>query len=241
MKTTKKIEQWLDTIDVGSTFKYDLLPIESNEFTAAAKTIERLIIKNKIKRISKGLFYKPEQTPFGELKPSEEALLKPYLFKNGKRVAYITGNSLYNRLGLTTQVSAVIKIASRGSKLNLTIGTLKIKSVKSYVDVTDENYRLLEILDILKDFNKISDIDRASAIDIIFNLLKSLSYDEQKEIIKYALSYPPRVKAFLGTLCQYFNLPIDFTILKNDLNPLSKYRYDIKSIPIEIQNSWNLI
>ena len=36
-----------------------------------------------------------------------------YLFENKNRIAYITGTLLYNQLGLTTQIPAVIKIASQ--------------------------------------------------------------------------------------------------------------------------------
>ena len=65
-----------------------------------AKAIERLIDKGIIKRVSTGVFYKPKQTLLGELKPNEQELLKPCLFQNKKWIAYITGNSLYHRMGL---------------------------------------------------------------------------------------------------------------------------------------------
>lgn len=56
-------------------------------------------------------------TPFGEIMPDEQQILKPYLYQNGKRVAYITGSSLYNELGLTTQVAARLQIASRDKRI----------------------------------------------------------------------------------------------------------------------------
>lgn len=241
MTISKKIEQWLETVETGIIFKYDVLPIEKDDFFAAAKVMERLIRKQKINRVSKGLFYKPENTPFGELKPSEDELLKLYLFKNGKRIAYITGNFLYNKMGLTTQISSSIKIASRDTDIYITLGTVKAKPIKSYVDVTDDNYKLLEILDSLKDWNKIQDMDNSAGIDIISNLLKSLSDEKQRDLIIYALSYPPRVKAFLGALLENINSSLDMSSLKTSLNPLSKYKYKIKSIPSKIQNNWNLI
>ncbi len=86
----------------GTTFRYQELDIPVENYNAAAKALERYIRQELIKRVSTGVFYKPVKSVFGTLKPKEEELIKPYLFKNGKRIAYITGNSLYNRLGLTT-------------------------------------------------------------------------------------------------------------------------------------------
>ncbi len=86
------------------------------------------------------MFFKPKQTVFGELLPKEEEILKPYLYKNGYRIAYITGIYLYNKLGLTTQIPQTIKIASRNKEIKVNKSNLKIKPAKSYVDVTSKNY-----------------------------------------------------------------------------------------------------
>src|SRR5690606_2983834 len=104
MGISEKLQKQISKLAEGTTFKYGQLDIKPQEFGAAAKAMERLIAKDAIKRVSTGVFYKPKKTVFGELKPSEEELLKPYLFERGKRSAYITGTSLYNRLGLTTQI-----------------------------------------------------------------------------------------------------------------------------------------
>ena len=84
-------------MEEGLTFKYEQLGISKEEYSAATKATERLIRKGLIRRVSKGVFYKPKKSRFGELKPREEELLKPYLFEGNKRVGYMTGNSLYNQ------------------------------------------------------------------------------------------------------------------------------------------------
>ena len=86
MNIARKIEKKINSIKEGSTFTYQDLAIKKEEYTATAKTLERLIKKGIIKRVSTGIFYKPKQTVFGELKPNEEEIIKPYLFKNGKRI-----------------------------------------------------------------------------------------------------------------------------------------------------------
>jgi len=91
MNIAKRVKNRINNIEINNIFTYKDLNIKKEEYYAATKTIERLIKKGKIKRLSKGIFYKPKQTVFGELRPDEENIIKPYLFKNRKRIAYITG------------------------------------------------------------------------------------------------------------------------------------------------------
>jgi predicted transcriptional regulator of viral defense system len=240
MIVAQKIEKQINKLKEGTTFKYQQLSIESNEYSAAAKAIERLIEKGIIKRVSTGVFYKPKQTIFGELKPNEEELLKPYLFQNNKRIAYITGISLYNRMGLTTQVPRKIKIASRDKRITVSVGNIKGNPVKSYVDVTDKNYTLLEILDTLKDFKKIPDLDKKSGIKIISTQLNKLNTKDIKKLIDCALSYPPRVRAFLGSLLEQIEFSIELKPLKKSLNPLSEYDYGIDKKTLPTITNWNI-
>ncbi|MEA3445472.1 MAG: DUF6088 family protein, partial [Bacteroidota bacterium] len=134
MNIAKETEKKINKIIVGNTFTYQDLSIKKDEYPATAKTIERLIKKGKIKRISTGIFYKPKQTAFGELKPNEEEVIKPYLFRNGKRIAYITGTLLFNRMRLSSQIPKEIKIASREKRIFISKGSIKATAVKSYID-----------------------------------------------------------------------------------------------------------
>lgn len=240
MGVTQNIQKQISKLADGTTFKYEQLDIEPQEFSATAKAIERLIAKGIIKRVSTGVFYKPKKTVFGELKPNEEEILKPYLFEKGKRIAYVTGTSLYNRLGLTTQIPKSIKIASRDKRITVSNGNVKANPVKSYVDVTDKNFYLLELLDALKDFKKIPDLDKNSVIKILSNKLKELNSTETKLLIKCGLYYPPRVRSFLGALLDNIKTESDLTSLKTSLNPLSEYEYGIDKKQLPTAENWNI-
>lgn len=239
MGVTQKVQEQISKLAEGITFKYEQLAVEPQEYVAAAKAIERLIAKGIIKRVSTGVFYKPKKTVFGELKPNEEELLKPYLFEKGKRTAYITGTSLYNRMGLTTQIPKSIKIASRHKRITVSRDNVKATPVKSYVDVADNNFYLLELLDALKDFKQIPDLDKNSAIKILSKMLKELNLTEIKLLIKCSLSYPPRVRAFLGGLLENISKSSDLTALKKSLNPFSEYEYGIEGI-LSTTKNWNI-
>ena len=238
MRVTEKINERIVKMPAGNTFTYQALNIDRAEYAAAAKAIERLIKKGTIKRASTGLFYKPKKTVFGNLAPDEQDLLKPYLFEGKKRIAYITGMSLYNRLGLTTQIPRNIKIASRDKRTEVKLGNMKVRSVKSYADIDDKNYRLLEILDTLKDFKIISDIDKSRAIKTLTYLISEIQ--EQKSFIKFALKYPPRVRAFAGALLEQIGHKENLAMLKNSLNPLTEFELGLSTRELPTIANWNI-
>ena len=240
MNIAKKIEEKINSIEKGNTFTYKDLAIKKEEYLAASKAIERLIKKEVIKRTSTGVFYKPKQSAFGELKPDEKTIITPYLFKNGKRIAYITGLLLYSKMGLTTQIPKEISIASREKRIYISRVNIKANAVKSYVEVTDENYKYLEFLDALKDFKQIPDLDKKSAIEIFTSILKKFNKKQTEELLKIALSYPPRVRAFLGALLEYVGKKIPLNSLYESLNPLSEYKMGITKKILPTVEKWNI-
>jgi len=240
MTVSKKIDQRIQQLQAGTTFDYQTLLVERDEYAAATKALERLIKKGIIKRVSSGIFYKPKQTVFGTLKPNEEELLKTYLFEDGKRIAYITGLSLYNRLGLTTQVPKTIKIASRDKRIYASVSTVKGKPVKSYIDVTDKNYYLLELLDAVKDFNQIPDLNAESGILLLTERLRKLSENEITQIVQFALKYPPRARSLIGAILELIDNKLDLCLLKNSLNPLSEYEFNIKESVLPNALKWKI-
>jgi predicted transcriptional regulator of viral defense system len=240
MSIAKKIEEKIKSIKEGETFTYEQLSIDKSKYQTAAKSIERLIKKGLIKRVSPGIFFKPKQSVFGELLPNNEEILKPYLFNNGKRIGYITGIYLYNKLGLTTQVPQIIKIASRDKEIKVNKANIKIKPAKSYVDVTNKNYQYLEILDAIKDFNKIPDLNIENGIKVLLNILKNLKKKDIERIVKYSLKYPPRTRALLGALLEEIGIIDYLAILQDSLNPLSEYSFGIKKDILQTVENWKI-
>jgi hypothetical protein len=240
MSIASQIRERINQFSEGNIFGYADLLIAKEDYLTAAKVLERLQKEDLIKKMSKGIFYKPKQTVFGELKPDYIELLRQYLFENGKRIAYETGTSLYNRLGLTTQMAFRIKIASRDKRISIKKGALKIDSVKSYADVTDSNYQLLELLDAFKDIKRIPDCSVANAIKILTGKINTLNEKKITELINYATLYPPRVKALLGAVLENQNKEIDLQKLKQSLNPLTKFDVGLKDSDLPTIKNWNI-
>ena len=144
-------------------------------------------------------------------------------------------------MGLTTQVPKVIKVASRDKRIITTVNNLAVKPVKSYVDVTNENYTLLEILDAIKGFKLIPDLDIRSALLILEERIKNLNGAARRQLVTIGLKYPPRAKALLGSILDKLNLePALSLLLKNSLNPLSRYQFGITEQQLQGITNWNI-
>lgn len=242
MQTTKKIEKAISGFKEGEVFNYEQLNLVPTEYRAAVKALGRMTKAGIVKRASTGRYYKPNKSVFGELRPGEDELLKSYLFRKGKRIAYVTGEALYNKMGLTTQVSKNIKVASRDKRVITKVGSIAVKPVKSYVDVTDDNYFILEILDAMKDFKEIPDLNRMAAIKRLRQKIKELKEDDVRKLINVSLKYPPRVRALAGAILTSLGIDSKLTeTLTKSLNPLSSYSFGIKKKELPTINQWNIV
>jgi hypothetical protein len=77
MTVSKRIDQRIQQLQAGTTFDYQMLLVEREEYAAAKKALEGLVKKEIIKRVSSGIFYKPKETVFGTLKPKKKNCSKP--------------------------------------------------------------------------------------------------------------------------------------------------------------------
>lgn len=242
MKVAEQIREKIKSIPESEPFGYTDLGIEQTDFVTAAKALERLQKNGTIKKVSKGLFYKPEISIFGEMPPNYDSILQNYLYKAGKRTGYVTGFVLYNQLSLTTQMAFTTKIATNRNLKKINIGWLKTNSVKAYAEVTEENYPLLGILDALKDIKSIPDSSASNAIKILMPKIKVFKKNDIENLIKYALQYPPRVRALLGAILEnFFRNEFDLLTLKSSLNPSTNFKLGIKNTVLPTIQNWNII
>ena len=112
----------IEKTDYGIVFSATNFPVEVTKQKSVNKVLENLTKAGEIRRLSKGRYYKTKMTEFGELMPSSYQIVKDLLEENGKLIGYITGYQIFNELGLTTQVSAILQI-----------GTIKDKKAQSVV------------------------------------------------------------------------------------------------------------
>ena len=241
MKVAEQIREKIKSIPESEPFGYADLGIAPADFVTAAKAIERLQKNGTINKLSKGVFYKPKMSIFGALPPDYNSILKNYLYKDGKRVGYITGGVLYNQLNLTTQNYFRTQIATNRSRKKIDISWLKTNSVKAYAEVTEENYPLLGILDALKDIKSISDTSASKAVTMLMAKIKEFTKKDIESLIQYALLYPPRVRALLGAIIEnIFSYEFNLERLRESLNPLTTFKLGINNIDLPTIQNWNI-
>jgi len=116
MTITDFIANSIDRLPKGYIFTYADLTDEVNKKEAVIKALNRMAQSGKIAKLSKGKYYKPEKTVFGNLQPEQKQVVKDLLEEDGKVTGYLTGLSMFNKLGLTTQVSNTIQIGKNQTR-----------------------------------------------------------------------------------------------------------------------------
>lgn len=107
--------------------------------------------------------------------------------EKGQRIGYISGINFSNQIGLTSQTASVNTIYSNNVSNKKRMTTLKNSRLiinAPRVEVTDQNYKLLQILDLLNDFEKYSEQDLKTASNKILAFLREIKLkNEEVELI----------------------------------------------------------
>lgn len=241
MKIAKYIALSIDRLPKGFIFTYSDLTSEVKNKEAAIKALNRLTASGKIIKISKGKYYKPENTPFGHLQPNRAQIVKDLLEENGKIVGYLTGSSIYNQLGLTTQVSNTIQIGKNQVRPNFKRERYRISFILQKNTITKENIPLFQILDSIRYIKKIPDTTPERSCKRFLAILKSLSLKETNTIIRLALKYPPSTRALLGALLEELQQNSLTHPLLKSLNPITKYKIPGATNSLSTTQKWNVI
>jgi len=94
---TDTIRNTITTFDFGFVFTPGDFPIEVRKQATVNKILNNMVAAGQIRRISKGRFYKPKITEFGEQTPDIYQMAKDLLEKNGEITGYtvsIFGNTI---------------------------------------------------------------------------------------------------------------------------------------------------
>jgi hypothetical protein len=240
VKTTEYIAITINRFPKGYVFTYDDFISKVNERQAVIKALNRMAASGKIAKLSKGKYYKPESTPFGDILPSQKQVVKDLLEENGKPVGYLTGYSIYNKLGLTTQVSNTIQIGKIDIRPNFKRERYTIAFIKQKNTITKESIPLLQILDAIRYIKKIPDSNTRSSCLRFLEIVKGLTEKEISILIRSAMKYPPATRALLGAILDE-NKTTSTDILYNSLNPITKYKLTGASTVLSATEKWNIL
>lgn len=241
MKTTDIVNSYIERIPKGYIFTYNNFYTESDKKEAVIKALNRMAQSGKLAKLAKGRYYKPESSPFGNLKPSQAQIVKDLLEEDGKITGYLTGLSLYNTLGLTTQVSNVIQIGKNHVRPDFCREQYNISFIRQKNKITRENTPLLQLLDAIRYIKRIPDTNIETSCTRLLSILKNISNKDLQSMVKLSKNYPPATRALFGAMLDHLASGYDTAILLASLNPITKYKLSgiLKVLPTA--GKWNFV
>ena len=225
MSVAKITRDFVENIESAKLFTYDDIPCLNK--TSAAIELSRLFKKGIIKKVSKGKFYKPKIRVFGEVAPNTNS--------------YETGANSFRKLGLTTQVSNETVIATNKPYRKVRIDNINLKFIPKRVDAKGDEIYLVQILDAIKDINKIPATTPNDVVKYLKEIIKEESLEKQNKLTKFALKYTPRTRAILGAIFKEIGNKNCAYELKSTLNPMTNYKLKIEEDVIKEKKYWNFI
>lgn len=164
---------------------------------AIRQQIKKLTDSGRLRRYDTGVYYFPRKTMFqseGTLSV-EEVVRRKYIEDKDGAFGYRGGLYLANRLGLTTQVPAVMEVYSNKATTDYRetqVADMRVVVRKPYVKVTSQNVAALQFLDLLKEVVDIVEVDREELKTRLLSYMKAkkLGFDALQEYLPY---YPERI------------------------------------------------
>jgi hypothetical protein len=237
---TDTIKNTISKFAEGFVFTAEDFPIPLDKQNTVTKVLNNMIAAGLIRRLCKGRFYKPQISKFGELPPDTFQTVKDLLEKNGKIIGYLTGYSIFNKFGLTTQVPVMLQIAVSKEKKPVIRGNYRIRFIIQQNAITKANVPLLQLLDCLRFFKNIPDAMPDDICSRLLVLFKQLTTEQINTTKRLAIKYPPSAIALLGALLETNNENEDTTMLYKALNHQSTYKLDISIQILFNQKKWHI-
>lgn len=239
MVITKQLREILDAMPQGRVFTIADFNVPQEYQPALVKALSRLVTEGKIRKVSKGRYYKPKQTMFGTLKPPIMEVVKDFLERNGKLTGYITGTAAFAQMGLTTQITSAITIGTNKYRRPLKRGEYTVSFIVQPNVITEENIPLLRILDAIKLIREIPATSPDDCVQGIGRLLGALSNEDRKRLVDLAANYAPYVRALLGAILEHIGA--DTFSLRDTLNGVTTYKLPVSAQVLPDKLTWNIV
>lgn len=212
--------------------------------THLLQRLKSLCDTGKIKIFSKGIYYIPKKSILKNgitLSPTT-VINHKYIMRSGKIIGYHTGHALANQIGLSTQVPCVTEIVTNNTATECRKETLCGQEFiirKARCPITNNNYYILQLLDLLNDLDKFTDKPHNEVYDAIRKYLKAYHITKEK-ITQYIGTYPSKTAEILlnclsnqpkviNEECTSFDSSMDPFYSEENMSHLKRLIDDVKS------------
>ncbi|SHJ90203.1 hypothetical protein SAMN02745248_01250 [Hathewaya proteolytica DSM 3090] len=217
LEVRKKIEEYpVKELIIANRFLKQNLPYIPAD--AYYKSIERMLRNGELERVAKGVYCRPKITKFGKVSASEENILNYFIGKENY-TGVVVGYRLYNKYGITTQVSKTVNIYSNIlEEETKVIKNVQIKKIN--ISINSKTKRAIEQLEILENHNQIEEIDRKKMV-YVHGIIAEEYSDEVFTSVLRNMKYKKRTIAFLESILKGKRVE---NTLSQFLNKTSKYK-----------------
>ena len=167
--------------------------------------------------------------------------MKDLLEEKNKIVGYMTGLSIYNKLGLTTQVSNTIQIGTNIERKPRKRGKYNIRFLRQKNTITKKNTYMLQVLDAVRFIKRIPDTDVNESCRRIISIFSDFSQEERIAIAKYALKYNPGSKALTGAILDHISKDSITDQLYKSINPVTDFDLKISIEALPTKQKWRIL
>ncbi len=163
--------------------KHDINQVMKNIYVY----LNRMVKNGSLVLFMKGIYYKPLAGVFGNKKLDvNKVIRKKYISDDTGVKGYLSGAFLFNKLGLTTQIPKDVlimtnKCPNKNDYYNKNLGVV-IRRPK--IKITDDNFKYLQLLDILNNKDNIP-VDMDNVRKIIYQFIREEKLEIDK-IFEYA-------------------------------------------------------
>ncbi|ALS78464.1 hypothetical protein AUO94_07215 [Planococcus kocurii] len=160
--------------------------------------IKRLADKGLLAKVQNGIYFIPKKKPmFGSaVLDTDQIMRKKFIEDRDRIIGYKSGTNFANALGLTSQTAAVATIVTNNAsaaKREVSVYKKRFIIRKPRANVNKSNYKLLQVLDLLNNYEQYSEKPLEVAKEKILSYLEGVSLNEQ-EVKEYLEAYPIKTK-----------------------------------------------
>jgi hypothetical protein len=192
--------------------------------SALAQALSRLMRQGKLRRVSKGVYYRGRETAFGQSVPNPTAIRK--LASGGKGI-FPAGVAAANLLGFTSQSAGRGEVATSGFRLPRKLlgrdTVVHTRRPEGWAALSETEAALL---DFMRNGGRTSELAPEETVHRLINLCRHPRRFER--LVKVATTEPPRVRAMLGAVGEQLGKSARaLKGLRESLNPVSRYDFGV--------------
>lgn len=212
----------LRRIETGDDRVWRLSDFADLPFQAVAQALSRLTRQGRLRRLGKGLYYRPRPTAFGPSLPNPNTLRALPL---QQKAAFPAGIGAAGLLGFTTQHSARLELATDGLSLpRLIVGQEAVIHTRRPPAWRSLRETDAALLDFLRNRGRASELTPADTVRKLLGHFREPGRFDR--LLAVAPSEPPRVRAMLGAIGQQLGKPKSrLARLRFSLNPFSRFDF----------------